>query len=378
MTLPSARTRPRPTSVRLVLVALLVGMVVATVSLVRGDGDAAALVKFGEERVERTEHAEAEMGREVVTLSDLGHDGQFFFIQALDPLHLDPGTNAALLDRPIYRSQRMLYPLVAGGGGAVPAHWLPWTMLLTNLFAISLGTLATARLAERSGASPWWGLAFTLNIGIVFELDISGAGVLAFAAALWGVAMLEEERVREATAWFVVAVLAREVMFLFLAGVILLRWWRTGRIPWMLGVVPALVAGSWALYLRLRLSDHTDVDQVEEFGVPFRGIWLAFQNWLDRPLDLAVMAAVVAVIPLFVVRAVRRPTYLGWGAIGFVLMAVLLSRQVWWRFFDITRAIAPVLTAYVLLTFVDGRRGVDAPSDVSARPRTSVSVASRG
>ena len=374
-------------SLRLVAVSLIVGLLIATISLARGDGDPAALVKFGEERVARTAHAEAEMGREVVTLSDLGHDGQFFFIQALDPLHLDPGTHAALLDRPIYRSQRMLYPLIAGVGGVVPAVALPWTMLFTNLAALALGTLGTAALARRAGASEWWGLAFTLNIGMMFEFDISGAGILAFAAAIWGVVMLEDERTRAAAGWFTVAVLAREVMFLFLAGVCVIRWVRSGRIPWVLGLAPTLAAGGWALYLRLRLSDHTDVDQVEEFGAPLRGFGQALRHWLDSPTDLVIMGTVVAIVPLFVVRAIRRPTYLGWGAIGFVLLAVFLSRQVWWRFFDITRAMAPILTAFVFQAFVQpgtserdgasGRAPRGREGAVSAPPDTPAGVASR-
>ena len=221
----------RPVPLHVVAASLLVGALVIGATLA-SHGDITGLVKFGDAPVAQpvARHASAEIGRDVVIVGE-GHDGMYFFLQALDPLLLAPDEHAALLDRPVYRGQRMLFPLIAGGGGLVPAAALPWTMALTNLFAIGLGTAATAHLARRHGGSEWWGLAFALNVGIVFEFDISGAGILAFAAALWGTVALEEGDDRRAAVWFTAAVLAREVMFLYLAGALLLRLVRIRRIP---------------------------------------------------------------------------------------------------------------------------------------------------
>ena len=359
----------RPVPLHVVAASLLVGALVIGATLA-SHGDITGLVKFGDAPVAQpvARHASAEIGRDVVIVGE-GHDGMYFFLQALDPLLLAPDEHAALLDRPVYRGQRMLFPLIAGGGGLVPAAALPWTMALTNLFAIGLGTAATARLARRHGGSEWWGLAFALNVGIVFEFDISGAGILAFAAALWGTVALEEGDDRRAAVWFTAAVLAREVMFLYLAGALLLRLVRTHRIPWLIGVPPTVAAAGWAVYLRVRLTEGAGVDEVQEFGAPFAGMARAFDNWVENPVDLAVVAALVAVMPLLVIRAVRRPTYLSWGSIGFVVLAVFFSRQVWWRFFDIARAVAPVITAYLLATFAttddEPADEVTAPTDTS-------------
>lgn len=343
----------RGVPVRVVVASVLVGLVVIAGSLLTHAGDITGLVKFGSapDAQAITEHAESLMGREVATVEAEGHDGKYFYLQALDPLYLDPDAHAPLLDRPVYRGQRMLFPLVAGLGGLVPAGLLPWTMAATNLFAIGLGTAAAARLSRRMGASEWWGLAFALNIGIVFEFDISGAGILAFAAALWGTVALEEHDDRRAAVWFTAAVLAREVMFLYLAGALLLRLVRTRRVPWMIGLPPTVAALGWALYLRLRLTAGSGVDEVQEFGLPFAGMAGAYENWIENPVDLAVIVALVAIVPLLVVRGVQQPSYLSWGALGFAVLAVFFSRQVWWRFFDISRAIAPVITAYLLTTF---------------------------
>jgi hypothetical protein len=40
-----------------------------------------------------------------------------------------------------------------------------------------------------------------------------------------------------------------------------------------------------------------------------------------------------------------------YSILGFVVMAPLLTRQVWLNYFDITRAIAPVFTIFVLVLF---------------------------
>jgi hypothetical protein len=359
-----------PVPYRVITASLLVGMVVIAATLLSHDGDITGLIKFGDtpHAQQVAQHAETELGREVVIVGE-GHDGMYFFLQALDPLLLSPDEHAALLDRPVYRGQRMLFPFVAGAGGLVPAAALPWTMALTNLFAIALGTAATARLARRMGGSEWWGLAFAMNVGIIFEFDISGAGILAFAAALWGTVALEESDDRRAAVWFTVAVLAREVMFLYLAGALLLRVVRTRRIPWLIGIPPTVAAIGWALYLRARLTEGSGVDEVQEFGTPFAGMARAFENWIDNPVDLAVIAILVAIMPLLFIRAVQRPTYLSWGSLGFVVLAIFFSRQVWWRFFDISRAIAPVITAYLLATFARGDERPEAitePTDRSA------------
>ena len=360
-TAPPART----TSERPVLiVAMVIGLLIVAASLIRHDGDIAGLIKFGagDTVAERTAHVEDVLGRDVATVDLLGHDGSMFFLQALDPFFIDD-EHAVHLDRPVYRAQRMLFPTIAGGLGLLPAEAVLWSMALVNVAAIALGTLGTARLAQRLGGSPWLGLTFALNPGIVFEFDISGAGILAFACAIWGTLAVMDRRLRSAVLWFCAAVLAREVMLLYLAGVCCHQLWSNRRIPWLLGGVPALTAAAWAGYIRLRLESHDGVQEVQEFGMPFGGMVDASENWFADPIRLAVIAAVIVVMPLLVVRAFQRPNPMAWGALGFVLLAILMTRQVWWNFFDISRAIAPVMTAYLVTAFSEppGTR-VDAAS----------------
>jgi len=371
----SARSRPTHHPTRgderpLVLVATLVGVLIVAASLLRHDGDIAGLIKFGagDTVAQRTAHVEDVLGRDVATVDLLGHDGSMFFLQALDPFYLSPDEHAVHLDRPVYRAQRMLFPTVAGLGGLLPGEVMLWTMGLTNVAALALGTVAAGRLSTRLGGTHWLGLAFLLNPGVIFEFDISGAGILAFAAALWGTLRLEEGKHRQAIAWFVAAVLAREVMLLYLAGICVYRLWQTRRVPWLLGGIPALSAMAWAGYVRLRLDSHDGVNEVQEFGPPFGGMLDSIENWMDNPIDLGVVAGLIVVMPLLILRAWQRPNALAFGAIGFVLVAILMTQQVWWRFFDISRAVAPIITAYVITSFSD--RG---PADLRATsepPRT--------
>lgn len=364
---PATPDAPTPTVVPdrrerlVVLVAIVVGVLIVAASLLRHDGDIAGLVKFGSAPDAQliTDHVEDVLGRDVATVEAEGHDGKYFFLQALDPFFLQPDEHAVHLDRPVYRSQRMLFPTIAGVGGLLPAEGVLWSMALVNLAAIGLGSLGTARIAQRLGGTPWLGLAFALNPGIVFEFDISGAGILAFACAVWGTLAVMDRRLRAAVLWFLAAVLAREVMLLYLAGVCCHQLWTNRRIPWLLGGIPALGAAAWAGYLRLRLESHDGTQEVQEFGLPFGGMADAFENWVEDPIRLAVIAGVILVMPLLVVRAFQRPNPMAWGALGFVLLAVLMTRQVWWNFFDISRAIAPVMTAYLVTSFSEPPRTPD-------------------
>ncbi len=383
----------RPVSAaRVVVVAALIAAVVVLRLVLAAGGDVTGLVAFGEESTGITAHASEVLGREVVVRPGLGHDGRFFFVQAEDPWHRQPDRYAILLDRPTYRSQRMLYPLLAGLGGLAPATWLPWTMTLANAVALVVLAAGVGSWARRHGASAWWGLAVFADIGILFEVDIAGAGVVALATAVWGTLATERGRPGRAAAWFTAAVLAREVMAVWVAGVVVYHWWcRVGgwvgltaalRRPRCGGIrrlvpadlvviagVPAVTAVAWGVYLRLRLGTGTGAGEVREIGPPFGGMFAAVDDWITAP-DLAVqMLAIVAVCLAALVAAVRRPSGPVWAAAGFSLLAVLLTEQVWWRPFDVGRAVAPVPVGLVLGWLAWRHRAVEpAGSGVATAP----------
>lgn len=330
---------------------LAVGLLIAVGSAVRllavNDWDASALLKVGEDSGRIVEYSRSLLG-DVKLAPELGHDGKFFFIQANDPFYLDPEAHAALLDRPAYRAQRMLYPTLASGGGVFPPQVVVWSLLVVNVVSIAAGTGLTALLAKHRGRSPWLGLFFAVNIGLIVELFIDGAGALAFTLVVAMVLFAEKGRLGWAAAAAAGAVLTREAMMLSVIGLFACLLWRSRRAAWSVLIFPAGLAAVWALYLRGRLPA-ADRPQVEELGIPFKGMVIAASHWTDRPFDLVVALFVVAVSVVFVWRAVRSRDLLAWSALGFALLLPLLTEQVLIRYFDVTRAIAPVLTAYPLL-----------------------------
>jgi hypothetical protein len=55
--------------------------------------------------------------------------------------------------------------------------------------------------------------------------------------------------------------------------------------------------------------------------------------------------ALLVVVPI---RGWRSDVYLTWGTVGFAFLAPFLTVFVWQKSFDISRALAPLLTVFVL------------------------------
>ena len=332
-------------------VALLLASGIAVRVVADADWDVTVLAAFGEDDHSTRTYAEERLG-EVFLRSDLGHDGRFFFVQSNDPWVTDPAENIDVVDRPLYRSQRMLYPVLAGGGGLLNAEAIIWSMIIVNVIAMGLGSWAVAQVAIEMGGSPWWGLAFVLNIGFISEMTIGAAGVVAGAAAFGSVALWMKDRTGWAVTLMTLAVLSREAMLVAALGTSWYLWKRGERRQAILATaVPATAATMWALYIRLRIGGGAGVDQVEEIGLPFVGFAKAYGSWLGNPVDLAVALAMMLLFLLFVRRVLLSGELVGWAFVGFVALAILFTEQVWVSYFNITRAIAPVITAFVLLVF---------------------------
>jgi len=333
------------------LVGTVVNLLIIVSLLSSIEWDASALLRVGEEDRAIVGYVEERLSH-VRPVAPLGHDGKFYFIQAHDPLLLNPDDNASLIDRPVYRTQRMLYPLLASAGGLLRGWAAVWGLIVVNLVAIALGTWATSRLAVSLGASAWLGFAFALNPGVVFELVIDGAGALGWALAVVGVWLIFEGKYAGAVMAVAGAVLAREAMILVAIG-LAVRLWKSDRMR-AIGMVvwPASVAFVWAVWVRLQLGVPLLTSESEEIGVPFVGLAGAISRWIEVPGRNLLFGLVVIVLLLVAaMQAARRPSLVAYSTLGFVVLAPLLTRQVWLNYFDITRAVAPVFTTFVLVLF---------------------------
>jgi hypothetical protein len=340
----------------LAITAALVGRILWVL-----DWDVTSFVGFGAEATETRAYAEELLG-DVFLRGDLGHDGKFFFVQANDPWVADPSTNAELLDFPVYRSRRMLYPLLAGGLGLLGPETIVWNLVVVNVVGMTLGTLGTARLSRSMGGSPWWGLAFLGNLGLIFTLTIDGAGVLAAAFAIWAVAFLYEGHMLGGIGMLAAAVLTREVMLICAIGVAAWLWSQARRRDAMLAIaIPSLALGVWEVYLRSRLGPGGGTTGT--IGFPLVGLVRAVPRWIDDPLTLAAGLCMVAIAIIFTVRWWVGRSLIGWTFVGFVPLAVVMTAKVWTQIFDFSRALAPLLTATILLLFVEGRRERGADSN---------------
>jgi hypothetical protein len=353
--------RRRPPAWVVGVAGLAISAAVVLRILILSGMEASAFLGLGDDSPIQTEYARERLG-EVPTRAGGGHDGKFFFVQANDPWYLHPARHAAVIDQPMYRGQRMLYPMIAGGLGSFPPAVIVWSMLVTNIIAIAVGSWLGARLAARWGGSSWLGLAIPLNVGLIFEVLIDGAGVIAYVFCLGALYALETDRRWTAAVLFAAAALSREVMILFAIGVLIVGWLAGRRIQWRIVVVPALAMMTWYVYLRSRLTGVTGVGGgPENFAPPFAGMWQASRSWATAPDDLLLSAAILVAVVSFTLLAVRGTLSIAWGALPFVALAMVLSVNVWREPFDLARVLAPVFTAAPFILFVS-ERGTTPPA----------------
>ena len=207
----------------------------------------------------------------------VGLDGQQYYAVARDPMHVRD--NAAYLDRPRYRMQRPVFPLLAwalhpvgGGTGLVVAF------VVVGIAALFVGCVATGALSTALGGPPWSAAFFAATPGAFWSLRVTVADALALAIALSAVAFAARSHHRRALACAVVAVLTKEVALLILIGWYLSN--RTRRNGVMAVAATAAIIG-WAAILRIVLPP--DGAGVNEFGLPLVGLArAASRHWLDH------------------------------------------------------------------------------------------------
>lgn len=198
-----------------------------------------------------------------------GYDGQFYYQIARDPLHAAP-----FLDKPAYRYQRIVYPLLVAALSLGQAWLIPGMLLLVNFVSIVLGTEVIARLLIKKDLSPWYSLAFGLYFGqaTAFLFDVTEP--LTYFLVCLGLLLLLQKRATWAAILWGLAVLSRETALLFPLGYIAMylyqrRWQDASRFV-LLSLVPT-VAWYFIVGLYFHTSGLSGAPLFER--IPFEGLF---------------------------------------------------------------------------------------------------------
>jgi len=273
-----------------------------------------------------------------------GHDGKFVFIRAHDPFLLNPGDRAALLDAPVYRSQRVLVPALVGTGAIFGPWGVVWAFPVVMILAVMVGAWATAGLAEYFGRSAWWGVAFLVNPGLFYSYRRGNVDVVAVALLILGVHFVSRRQFRRAGLILVGAVLAKEVMILGAVGLTIYSW-REGRRALPVVLWPLVAGVGWGLYVRLRLGAPVSSVGADTVTAPFRGVWRVIGRGLGP--DAVVAVVILGLVVVALVQAWRRPSPVAAAAVGFALLLPLLPEAVWGGYVDAWRTAAPIMALQI-------------------------------
>jgi hypothetical protein len=283
----------------------------------------------------------------------LGADGQMFYAVARAPMHLADAV--PFLDRPRYRAQRILMPVLAwalhpsgGGWGLVVA------LVIVNLAGVFVGALSAGALTQTLGGAPHGALIYGALPGTLMCLNLGVPDALALGLVLAAITFDLRGRPRSAIAAGVAAVLAKESMLLVLVGYAL---WRRDRRAALFAGIPVAVAGAWWAWLRLVLP--RTMNESYEFD-PVFGLVRSAREWVQgHDTDSLVFVAIAVVLALL---ALRRGAWRGPFGIAIVLQLAFmatLSINVLKTTYNITRAGLPLVVIAGIALLVSLRRDRD-------------------
>ena len=267
--------------------------------------------------------------------SPSGYDGQFFYVQAHDPLLLHHSTVKAMrATGEGFRAQRLGYPALAALGRRRPARRDPVRLLAVNVVLLLAGAAAFAVYARRQGWSTMWAAAIALMPGMLLATERDLSDPLAMVGLISGLLLWRAGRRWPAALGLTVAVLTREVAMLAVVAVAAeagMRGYQARGTPgawraiasqvWPVIVIPSAIFAAWQGYLIARFGGPIGgaglslplVNLLQELQGSFR-YYLPTALW-DLALVLLIIAASWAAL-----RSLRRhPTVINAAACALAL-----------------------------------------------------------
>jgi hypothetical protein len=313
------------------LLAVLLYGAFAVVLLRRNGFDASRLVLAGDEF---TDPASAPKSLAVANNAP-GYDGQFYYRLAGEPLSTAERVTGIRFDYPVYRAQRIGYPMLVRLFSAGNPRAIPWAMLLLNIAAAGVIAATAATIVTR-----WWtALAVALFPGFLLTMSRDLVELVEIAFLLLALRFLLSRRIAVAVIFLTLAVLTKETAILFsiAAGVATLVRDRAV-IRASAFAIPIAAHLGWKLWLFHLWNLSPNLGASEHFNLPFAGMAAAMREANRLLVIEAIVIALFTIIVALSFRSSRAalPVKLAW--IAYAALFFTLGAEFWWEDWSFLRA----------------------------------------
>ncbi len=320
--------------------SIAVSLLLLTPSLVQGGGPDTLLRTPADLPI--TAVVESIVG-EVDLADKLGHDGKFFVVIADDPDLSEIRQWQTAFDNGPYRAMRILYPAMASAFGLLDGRSIVWGLFITNLLVTGAGAWLIGWWATTMGRSPWLGLLFPLDLGVVATLRIDAGDALGSLLLAAGALALAHRKPAWAAVALSGAVLSKESLATGVAGLVAWQLVERRKIWWSTVVAPAAAGLAWFAYVMWRSGD--PYVSPGAFGVPIEG-W--FQAVNEGSVDSVVAVLLAAIMVVVTIRTVQYRHPLWFAATGAAAPMIAASQAVWTNLFDSARVLTLLILVFML------------------------------
>lgn len=242
-----------------------------------------------------------------------GYDGQFYYRLAIAPFSKKFVDHGIRFDVPVYRQQRILYPLLAWIFSFGNPAWVPLTLILLNYVGLCLIAGLGGAFARAASRHAMWGMIFSLYPGFIFTLSRDLTEIVASTFFLLGLLLMHRSRHGLSAACLCLAVLARETT-LVVPTVIVLRSTLNRRVAGtarnsvLYYAVPLVLYAGWRTYLQSVWANYPNVQiWSDAIGWPFHGLADLWSRAFATPNRLLVSwCAETCLIGAHVTRGIQR------------------------------------------------------------------------
>jgi hypothetical protein len=300
---------------RLIIFAITITVfysLIVVINLVTTNGDFSSFIK-----------ADARYTDAPITiLPTNGYDGQFFYRLAIEPFSFDPVAAGVTFDKPYYRQQRILYPIIAHFFALGQTKFVPAALVLVNLFGIFILAYLSAVYMQEIGLSYRWGAVIALYPGFAISLGRDLSEIIAVVFVIAGLLTMKRKQRFLSIVLFSLAVLTRETTILIPLAIAIFSQYRLYFIPVVIGI-------AWQIFLQIAWGAFPAVGAIQI--LPLSGVLYFLVDsatdagrWFEL---IALLAFLILVIKSY--RISPAETYIKTAWLMYGGLATSLSFRVW-------------------------------------------------